>query len=165
VGSLAGKLWNLPNTVLGLIYGSVGHLIGLVAFHAGWRRSRPVMRLRDNALQFLHNPFGGVGALTLGNTTTYNGDPYDPRDPLWYPPRLYPNGADPRTVENGHSIAEHELQHTLQGEHLGLAYLPSNLLGGALAVLAGQGWHGDLNWNERGPRLNPPRPWARRDER
>lgn len=120
----------------------------------------PGVRWRDNAIQFTHNPLGGLGALTLGNTTTYRGDPYDPSDPFWYPRRIYPRGVDPRTFENGHSIGEHEAQHTYQGQMLGLAYLPSNLIGGLNALLRGQSWHGPHNWNERGPQGNPPRPWA-----
>ena len=161
-GSVPGKLWNLPNTLLGIGYGAGGHLLGLAAHALRWRATRPVVRIGDNAIQFLHNPMGGLGALTLGNAMIINGDPYDPQDPFWYPSRRYPAGVDPTTFENGHSIGDHERQHTLQGELLGPAYLPSNLIGGLVAVLSGQGWHGERNWNERGPQMNPPRPWTAR---
>lgn len=147
------KAWNLPNTAAGLAYGGVGVILGFVA--VVWRRQpKPSVRLRDNAVQFTHNPMGGVGAITLGNALICRGDPYDPADRFWYP-----NGEDPATYENGHSIAEHELQHTYQGELLGPLYLPSNIAGGLNALLRGQGWHGPHNWNERGPQANPPRPW------
>src|SRR4051794_34325498 len=107
-------MWNLPNTVLGVIYGIAGHGVGLMACGTGLQRSTPSLRWRDNALQFIHNPFGGVGAVTIGNATIYNGDPYDPADAFWYPPHRFPDGVDPETFENGHSIGKHEEQHTLQ---------------------------------------------------
>jgi hypothetical protein len=158
---VVGKAWNAPNTAIGIVYGGLGLAVGRLA-RALRGGPAPGVRWRDNAIQFTHNPLGGAGAITIGNTMTCRGDPDDPDCPFWYPKRAYPDGVDPRTFENGHSIGEHEAQHTYQGEMLGPAYLPSNLLGGLNALLHGESWHGPHNWNERGPQGDPPRPWAPR---
>lgn len=150
--SLLGKAWNLPNTAIGLAYGLGGHLAGKVM------RKNPHISLRGNAVQFVNNPLGGVSAITLGNATVWNGNPYDPKDSSG--PDWFEADGTPRR-ENGHSVPEHEEQHTRQGELLGPLYLPSNLLGGANALLRGQGWHGEGNWNETDPQMNPARPWPR----
>lgn len=146
---LAGKIWNSPNTAVGLAYGSLGMAI------AALRRllrggPAPGIRWRDNAVQFTHNPLGGLGAITLGNTTAYVNDPYTPEGRRAW--------AETERIE-GHPIWEHERQHTIQGQQLGPLYLPSNLLGGVLALLMDGSWHGRHNWNERGPQEHPPRPW------
>jgi len=154
-----GKVWNGSNTAIGAIHGGLGMGAGEIA-HVFGGAAEPGVRWRDNAIQFTNNPMGGAGAITIGNSTTYQGDPYKPNDPFWYPKKLYPDGVDPRTIENGHSIGEHEGQHTYQGQQLGPLYLPSNLAGGVNAILHGEPWHGLHNWNERGPPQNPPGPWA-----
>lgn len=144
---LAGKIRNAPNTALGLLYGGAGMVAGEVGTALGLQHTAPRIRLRDNAVQFTNTPF--PGALTLGNTTVWNGDPYDPNDHSW----------DGRARLEGHPVPDHERQHTYQGEQLGPLYLPSNVLGGLNAMLHGQDWHGAANWNEQGPKANPPRPW------
>lgn len=136
-----GKVWNAPNTLIGLAYGGAGHLLG-----AAMGR-RPYATVADNAVQFRNNPLGGVGAITLGNTTTYNGDPDDP---------------DPAERALWADVPRHERQHTIQGQQLGPAYLPSNILGGLWGVIRDGEWHGRSNWNERGPQETPARPWPRR---
>lgn len=132
--NLLGKLWNLPNTMLGLGYGALGYGVGLLLGR------RPKISLGHNAVQFTNNPLGGVGAITLGNTSIYNMDPN----------AIHPNGA---------STADHEEQHTYQGEQLGPLYLPSNIASGLWALLRNRDWHGPANWNETGPQQSPPRPW------
>jgi hypothetical protein len=124
--------------------------VGEVAHAAGIQKTPPQVRVRDNGVQFTNNPLGGAGAITLGNTTTWNGDPYDPNDRGW---------AEAARLE-GHPIPDHERQHTYQGQLLGPLYLPSNALGGLNALAHGEDWWGRHNWNERGPKSNPPRPWA-----
>lgn len=125
-----GKLWNAPNTVLGLLWGAAGMLFGA---RAG---------LGNNAVQFTNHPFMGDSAVTLGNTVSYGGD---------FGPETLVLGDVP--------VGVHEFQHTLQGQLLGPLYLPSNVLGGVAAVIRNGYWHGSFNWNEVGPQLNPPRPW------
>ena len=149
----AGRLaWQGPNTALGLGYGLVGHGLGKVL------GAKPRIQRTTDGLEFIGNPLGGVGAITLGSVTTYNGDPYNPNDKRWYP-----NGEDPRTADNGHSYQEHEKQHRTQARQLGPLYLPSNLLGGVYALVRDGDWHGPRNWNEAGPQANPSRPWLGRE--
>jgi RHS repeat-associated protein len=125
-----GKLWNVPNTVLGLLWGATGMLFGA---RAG---------VGDNAIQFTDHPFMGDAAVTLGNTVSYG------------------SGFGPETLVLGDvPVGVHEFQHTLQGQLLGPLYLPSNVLGGVAAVIRNGYWHGSFNWNEVGPQSNPPRPW------
>jgi hypothetical protein len=153
---VAGKIWNAPNTAIGSVYGGLGMAVGEVAHILGGA-PQPKVFWRDNAVQFTNNPLGGVGAITLGNTTTWKGDPYDPADEVWHDngvPMLEPPG-DP----NGHTYPVHETQHTYQGEQLGPLYLPSNLLGGLNSALRGEGWHGPHNWNEVGPQARVSTPW------
>lgn len=148
---IAGKIWSAPNTLAGMAYGGAGHAVGLAM------GTKPYVAVGANAIQFRNNPFGGVGAVTLGNTTTYSEDPTDPRS-TWV--KNHRAGSVP--------VWEHERQHTIQGQQLGPLYLPSNALGGGLALLRDRdsknrpNWHGPSNWNEWGPQETPPVPWARR---
>jgi hypothetical protein len=138
VRSAVGKAWNAPNTALGLAYGSLGHAAGEIghAFTPEQVR-KPQVVVADNAVQFRDNPFGGESAITIGNASIYS-------EPKYYSPEG----------------VRHEKQHTYQGEQLGPGYLPSNLAGGLNALFHGESWHGDHNWNERGPLDTPPRPWS-----
>jgi len=131
VRAIVAKAWNAPNTMLGLALGAVGLAFGSCA------------RRDHDAIQFLAHPLiVPCYALTLGNVV------------------LYGRGASPadRTT-GGATMAEHERQHTLQGERLGPLYLVSNALGGVIALVRDGAWHGPSNWNERGPQSNPPRAW------
>jgi hypothetical protein len=164
---IAGKVWNLPNTAIGMGYGLAGYAAGQVNRLRPGDQPDPRIQFGHSAVEFIDNPAGGVGAITLGNTTTYAHDPYDPTDRDWYP-----GGEDPKTVENGHSWMEHEQSHTRQGEQLGPAYLLSNLFGGLNSLVRDRDpetgrpiWHGEHNWNERGPARPQPVPWAPKEER
>lgn len=159
-GDVLGKVWNAPNTAIGLGYGLAGYAAGQLNRLRPGDQPDPRIRVGNNAVEFVNNPFGGAGAITLGNTITYDGDPYDPNDEGW-------NGY--RRV-TGQDVRDHERQHTYQGQQLGPLYLPSNLLGGLRALAHDRyvdpegksrpDWHGARNWNERGPQSNPPRPWS-----
>jgi hypothetical protein len=152
-----GKVWNGPNTVIGAIYGGLGMGAGEIA-HVFAGAPEPRVRWRNNALEFTNNPSATGGAITIGNTTIYEDDPYSPAG------RQHWGETERR---EGHPVWEHEKQHTLQGQQFGPFYLPSNLVGGLTALTfdrdpAGRpDWHGPHNWNEAGPQLNPARPWAR----
>lgn len=158
---VVGKVWNAPNTAIGAIYGGLGMGAGEFA-HVFGGAPEPKVFWRDNAVQFTNNPFGGVSAITLGNTTTWKDDPYGPPNDTWFKPDGSPK------LENGHTYPQHETQHTYQGEQLGPAYLPSNIAGGLTALLFDRdehgrpNWHGDHNWNERGAQRPVPTPWAPR---
>jgi hypothetical protein len=146
---LAGKVNNLPNTAIGVAAGVSGHIAGQI-FPEVHKQGVPRVSVGGNAVEFRNNPVAKPGAVTLGNVTIYGDDPYDPNNHGW----------DKQERIEGHSVQDHEKPHTYQGQQLGPLYLPSNLLGGLNAMIHGQDWHGDANWNERGPQLNPPRPWA-----
>ena len=143
LANIAGKIWNLPHTVLGLAYGGAGYLAGQVNHALGGQDQAPSIQLGNNAIQFTNNPFAGLGAITIGNTEVFGDDLSKP-------------GNDGQPIG-----APHEEQHTYQGEQLGPLYLPSNLLGGITAEVLGGNWHKPQNWNETGPQQNPPVPWPK----
>lgn len=144
VRDVVGKIWNAPNTAIGLAYGSMGDAVGHAIHSVYPKYPQPRIVTGDNAMQFRDNPFGGVSAITIGNTSTYA-----------------PGKDTPESIR-------HETQHTYQGEKLGPGYLPSNLTGGLMGLLLDRDengfpdWHGKHNWNERGPQDTPPRPWLPR---
>lgn len=137
---VTGKLWTAPNTALGLAAGGMGYVVGKVA------GTKPGISLGGNAVRFTNNPVGGVSAITLGNVAIYSPNR-----------QSQPDYRD----RNGVTVQEHERQHTLQAQLLGPLYLPSNIAGGLYSLSKGKGWHGQPNWNERGPQKIPPRPWAK----
>jgi hypothetical protein len=100
--SLAGKLWTLPNTLLGL-------LLGLPFVLSGARIQR-----RDNALVFLRLPIGR-GAIVFGNVILASVDSLDVKA------RCYSGDAFVR-------LGDHERAHTYQYEVLGPLFLPMYLL-------------------------------------
>jgi hypothetical protein len=140
-GDIAGKIWNLPNSILGAAYGAAGYLAGWPSYFLGLQDNPPGITSGNNAIQFTDNPFGGVGAITIGNTQTF--------------------APDTSRTDNRKALGPHEEQHTYQGQQLGPFYLPSNILGGASGLLIDGEWRGGHNWNEVGPYQNPPRPWPK----
>lgn len=150
--NIVGKVWNAPNTALGLAFGGAGYVLGQANRLRPTDQPNPGIRFGHNAVEFIHSPLTPAGALTLGNTVSYAGDPYDPNDKVW----------GNYKSERGHKVQEHERQHTIQGEQLGPLYLPSNIAGGVLGLIRDGDWHGPSNWNERGPNLPEPQPWSPR---
>lgn len=65
---LLGKLWNLPNTLLGLLVGGLGH-----AFGGRVGVAHDAIEFRDNPLM---NAFSPCGAITLGNVIVYGSRAY-----------------------------------------------------------------------------------------
>lgn len=126
---VVGKVWALPNTIVGFTAGMAG-----VPFGGDWPS------LGNNAIQFENNPLASGGAITFGNAIVYGGSRYD-------------------LAADGNQFWRHEMQHTYQAQILGPLYLPSNILGGTVSAVTGGGWHGPLNWNEIGPQQHPPQPW------
>ena len=155
LGRGVGDLWNTPNEAIGLTYGYLGDAVGRVGHAFAPDRVRmPEIRPDHGQREFINNPFGTGGAITIGANTVYGDDPYSAVD------RDGPGGWAGWEAAEGHPVLEHEKQQAIQGRQLGPAYLPSNLLGGLHSRLHGESWHGDHNWNERGPQSNPARPWA-----
>jgi RHS repeat-associated protein len=147
VADLLGKIWNLPNDALGLVFGGLGYAVGWAAFELGasWQPNAPTIGFANNALQFGNNPlvFAGLG-ITFGNVESFQGNPTDPTS----------------FSDNAAQVQQHELQHTIQGQVLGPLYLPAYILGGIGSLISGGGNPFDSgNFMEAGPWKNPPQPW------
>ena len=133
--SFLGQLWNMPNTMTGMLVGTMGSWLG------GVLGTKPKMSNGKNAVQFLNNGLVPFGAITMGNIIIYG--------PGIAPERKCPEGT----------IGEHEHQHTIQGEVLGPLYFPAHIISGLIGVLWDRDWHGPHNFLEKGPQTFPPRPW------
>ncbi|MFT4255794.1 MAG: hypothetical protein QM599_02325 [Pseudoxanthomonas sp.] len=135
VAQLAGALWTLPNTLLGLIAGLAALPFGA---HGHWSR-------RDRALVFHAFPWGAGGAITFGNTILHTGHTldsvcatYEHRAGLCEHPPI--------------ALADHERAHVFQYMALGPLFLPLYLLCGGVSVrnrferaadryaMTGRGW-------------------------
>lgn len=115
---LAGKLWALPNTLLGVALGSAGALTQEIGYLFGVTNNRPGIEIVGNAIEFTNNAFVDANtALALGNAIVY--------DPDWGP-----------TEEGGmlnSNVRNHETAHTYQSEMLGPFYLPTWIIGATVA--------------------------------
>lgn len=155
----AQALWRAPNEAIGWTLGGVGEAIGAAEYGLGLTDRKPRVVHRAGKTEFVNNPLAPLGAVTFGHTTSFGDDPYNAKD----------YAEDWRWMEDprfeGHTVFEHEAAHMPQSDRLGPFYLPSNLLGGLYGLVRDGDWHGDHNWNERGPKSNPPRPWAGRSAR
>lgn len=130
-----GILWTLPNSLVGLIGGSVGLLFG-----ASVEFSR-----RDFALVFHRWPWGPGGAITFGNTILHTGDTLD-SECLTYEHRA--GRCDHPRIK----IGDHERAHVYQYMVLGPLFLPVYLACGGVSVrnpferaadryaMTGRGW-------------------------
>ena len=100
--SLPGKLWTLPNTLLGLVLGVVAVMLGARA------------RLANNAIEFLDQPFVDLierSAVTLGNT-------------IHYAPGRHPDQVIRRYDRSAVvRLGDHERAHTDQYERWGPFFL------------------------------------------
>lgn len=132
---VAGMLWTLPNTLLGLLAGAAGLPFGA---HVQWRR-------RDYAWVFNTWPWGPGGAVTLGNVILHTGSK------LEVACHTYAHRAG-HTVEPSIRLDDHERAHVYQFMVLGPLFLPLYFLCGGVSVrnrferaadryaLNGQGW-------------------------
>jgi hypothetical protein len=136
---ILGKMWNLPNTLIGLAYGGIGHIYGLMI------GSNPSISLDNNAIQFENNPLM-MSAMTLGNVIIYATDPknYQPSSPGYS--GLY-------------SLGLAEMQHTYQGQILGLLYFPAHIISGLTGLIMNGKWHGKSVFLEVEPHSKRPTPW------
>ncbi|MBK7520129.1 MAG: RHS repeat-associated core domain-containing protein [Gammaproteobacteria bacterium] len=150
IGGILGKIWNLPNTLIGMAYGGVGHVIGEVGNVLGFYSAEPTISFGHNAIQFENNPLMAT-AMTFGNTIVYGkGSDYQP---------------NVRWVGHAGTLGQEEMQHTFQGQILGPLYFPAHALFGAAAMISSGGfsleaWHENANLLERGPHDKiDPRSW------
>jgi len=116
---VAGKIWNLPNTILGLAYGGMGSIVGGVGYMMG-KLPRPSVSLGHNAIQFLNNPLNveDGSALTLGNAISYKR--VSPQDLGSYGDFSVQFGL-------------HEEAHTYQSQVLGPLFLPVYFMRGGVS--------------------------------
>ncbi|MEL6612518.1 MAG: DUF4150 domain-containing protein [Bacteroidota bacterium] len=131
-----GKLWALPNTLLGLAVGGLGHLVQGVGFAAGMTDNEPSVRTANNSVEFANNAFVLEDrAFTLGNVTVFSPET-PPEKSSWHLHGTY---------------GSHERAHTYQSQMLGPLYLPA--WGLAVGVAAVQGSDSPLtdNFMEWGP--------------
>ena len=112
-----GILWTLPNTLIGLIGGSVGLLFGASARFSN----------RDFALVFHRWPWGPGGAITFGNVILHTGDDLD--SPCVTYAHRAGHGDEAPIV-----LADHERAHVYQYLALGPLFLPLYLLSGGISV-------------------------------
>lgn len=119
-GDIIGKIWTLPNTIVGAVYGGVGHMVGEIGFATGLYDVSPSISFGNNAIQFLDNPFTIPGtAITLGNTISYGR--------YAYPAKMGAYG-DYRVP-----IGLHEKAHTYQYQVLGPFFLPTYFFRGGVS--------------------------------
>jgi len=134
VGGLIGKIWNLPNTVVGIGWGILGG-----GFIPGVGAE---VSFGHNGIQFENHPFMPEGSgVTIGNAISYAGT------------------SDETDFAGGPTIGEHEEQHTYQGQQLGPLYLPAYALFAGIAALGGNDPIGPENQMESGPHSIPPTTW------
>jgi hypothetical protein len=144
VADVAGKVWNSPNTAIGLAWGTLGIPFG----------ARPTFG--NNAVQFQNHPLQFFGDLTVGNA-------------IFYHPMAGPNVDIHQDYLPGYTFGSHEIQHTYQGQILGPFYLPAygaGIIGAMLNPIYGPNVFGPSNFMERGPSRPeltqlglPPTPW------
>lgn len=114
---LIGKVWSLPNTVLGLVAGGVGYVAGTIL------GTNPGVSIGNNAIQFTNLPLGasGGGALTLGNVQLYHNA---------VPTESVPRYDQTATV----NLGRHEEAHTYQSQVLGPFFLPVYFATGGIST-------------------------------
>jgi hypothetical protein len=117
LGLALGGLWASPNSLLGLLAGCLGLVLGA---RVRWRR-------RDLGLSFGRMPWFWPGALTLGNVILHTGDSLDVAC------FTYAHRAG-RTVEPRVPLADHERAHVYQYMVLGPVFLPVYLLCGGVSA-------------------------------
>jgi hypothetical protein len=107
---IVGKVWALPNTIVGTVVGLAG-----VPFGA-------TISFGNNGIQFEHYPWG-EGAITLGNAIIYarGTSPSDMERGLYGDPRLL-------------NIGRHERGHTYQYQAFGPFFLPAYLMSGGISA-------------------------------
>lgn len=140
VGDVLGKIWNLPNTALGLAIGLPALALSAVA-SLGWNALHVAsfgrfggfgwvgvgLSFGNNAIQFTNFPIGQAGeGLTLGNV------------------QIYPRGSNPTTSFGFYygsnvpiNLGLHEQGHTLQSQALGPFFLPAYFLSGGISASNG----------------------------
>ncbi|GAB4184878.1 MAG: hypothetical protein Tsb002_08240 [Wenzhouxiangellaceae bacterium] len=117
---IAGKVFALPNTVLGGIIGLAGIPFGAT------------VTFGDNAIVFNNFPFGPGGALTLGNVILSTGPTLNQIVPTYAASEAYSRSGKQPLDSELVGLGTHERAHTLQAQRLGPFFLPVYFISGAL---------------------------------
>lgn len=114
---LAGKVWASPATVVGLAFGGVGHIAGLIM------ETDPYFTFEYNAINFINNPLmNPTSALTLGNVVNYG-------------TRVNPESLNAYGNPNV-QFGPHEEAHTLQYQAFGMFFAVGYLASGGFGTLS-----------------------------
>jgi len=132
---LIGKIWNFPNTLIGLAFGASGFVAEALAY--------PFSKKWDFGISFDNNAIQVTGhnlmmtAITFGNVISYASK----------------FGPEVMMAAEGHTVGQHEVMHTYQGQQTGLLYLPGVLITYAFDYLMNPKYlaHGPYSLFERGP--------------
>ena len=114
---LAGALWTIPNTLIGLIG-------GLIALPGG---ARVRWSRRELALVFVHYPWGPGGAITFGNVILATGSDLDTACTTY----AHRAGWCRQPMMR---LGDHERAHVLQYMVLGVFFLPLYLACGGVSA-------------------------------
>lgn len=133
VGELIGRVWSLPNTIIGFLYGSLS-----LPFGAS-------LHFVDGVMQFRNMPSGLMGsAMSLGDVNLFG---------VGHPP------SSDNNMGLGVSVGMEERLHSIQARILGPLYLPAHIAAGTISSLTPLGlarfpfvdpWHRN-NFMETGP--------------
>ena len=128
-----GKIWNAPNTAIGLLYAGVGRLFG-GDFSIG-----------NNGIQLENSPLQRSGyAVTLGNVIVYGGGQATPQ--------AYGPHESQHTIQ-GQVLGPLYLPANLIG-------MGASLISAPFTGVSPRGiLFGPANFMEAGPYSTPPRPW------
>lgn len=145
MADVAGKIWAAPSTAIGLLVGSLGYAAQWSLYETGLTDNAPQVRVRNNAIEFVHNVGGGVSAITFGNVELFG--------------QSNPDGPDWGNAALAHTTEDHEVQHTYQSELLGPLYLPAAALSLLLGTVIDGYSHGPHAFMEVGPQRDRPSKW------
>ena len=118
-----GKLWNLPNTAIGL---GVGTLDSLASLAMGYV---PSIGFGNDALQISNLQIGPSGGITFGNVQLYTGNDQNGQ-PI--SPGFVMLGSS-YTDLSGFTIGSHEQAHALQSQVLGPFFFPAYFMSGGIS--------------------------------
>ncbi|BFM12486.1 hypothetical protein R50072_26390 [Simiduia litorea] len=140
VGDVLKRIWALPNTIIGAVYGGIGMIFGATPV---WDSDAGILRFTDMPTWMMPS------AMSFGHVQVFGPGAYK-----------NPDGT-PALNRFGVSVVTEETLHTRQAEVLGPLYLPLHAVAMSASLLSGGGTHNN-NVLEMGPeRGRSPWPWSR----
>jgi hypothetical protein len=125
IGDIAGKIWNLPNSALGLVVAGFDTIATFIT-----TGDLPQFDFRYNALTISNMQIGPSGGITFGNVQLYtgtnpDGTPVNPTSTIY---------QSPYTSFSGYQLGNHEEAHTYQSQLLGPFFFPAYFLKGGISA-------------------------------